>query len=126
MSDDRVFHSELAEHRRRNLAGISAISFPKNILRAQSNRRQNRQINKRRTNDDFIAFLYFYLTHGTSQINGFFAIRDIRLPISDDQSHTLILFKNLAASSGVMEEISIPVPISNPAQVEVFGKISMC
>ena len=28
--------------------------------------------------------------------------------------------------SGVIEDISMPVPISNPAQVEVLGKISIC
>ena len=36
------------------------------------------------------------------------------------------LRKYSAAFSGSMVEISICVPISNPAQIEVFGKIVQC
>src|SRR3989344_7606982 len=118
MTDNDILYARMLQHCWRNFAGISASLFPKTILGAIGP--QSRQINERRTNYGSRIFYSVKKRLGFGQSSG------IHFPVGDNQRFHLCFFKYSAAFSGSMVEISMPVPSSKPAQVEVLGNISKC
>src|SRR3989344_4068252 len=147
MPHDNVRRPDVFLHRARNLAGESAVAFPKKILGGEMNlglaarfgiSQSVTMLNRRKKG----KWRRDHYRNGRRRFGGIAGRAEkfdrfglglrLHLPAVDNETPVLAplgiltLLRNPAASPGAIVEISMPVPNSIPPQIEVFGKISRC